>query len=70
MEFIQANYAKSGTNLSLMFDRGLNRTNQKLRTKIKVGRKIKIDVEIRAGVQLHKIININPIGDAIRAVTN
>ena len=54
-----------------MFGRGLNRTNQKLKTKIKKrAREIKIDVEIRTGVQLHKIININPIGDAIRAVTN
>ena len=33
-----------------MFDRGLNRTNQKLKTKIKKAREIKIDVEIRTGV--------------------
>ena len=53
-----------------MFGRGLNRTNQKLRTKIKEVRKIKVDIETHTGVQLHKIININPIRDAIRAVTN
>ena len=45
-----------------MIGRGLNRSNQKLRTKIKEAREIKIDVEIRTGVQLYKIININSIG--------
>ena len=35
---------------------------------MKKARKVKDNVEIQTGVQLHKIININLIGGAIRAI--
>ena len=37
---------------------------------MKKARKVKANIEVRTGAQLHKIINFNPIGGAIRTITN
>jgi hypothetical protein len=48
-----------------MFDRGLNRANQKLGTEIKKVRKAKDALEILTGIQLHKLKSLKLIRGAI-----
>ena len=44
-----------------MVNWGLNRANQKSRTKIKEAHKAKVALEILTGMQLHKMESLKPI---------